>query len=108
MADVDSTRPTSRPHLHPSNREMGGLMTACTQPGCPGTIVDDYCDVGGSPAGAPPFIPAGAAARQPNLAEQERPRQPIPGGQTTTQPTSTQETAGPATADPGPPGIEKG
>jgi hypothetical protein len=37
-------------------------MTACTQPGCTGTIVDDYCDVCGSPAGAPPFVPAGAAA----------------------------------------------
>ncbi|HET9562466.1 MAG TPA: serine/threonine protein kinase, partial [Propionibacteriaceae bacterium] len=25
-------------------------MTRCTQPGCPGTIVDGYCDVCGSPA----------------------------------------------------------
>ena len=41
---------------------MGASMTACTQPGCTGTIVDDYCDVCGSPAGAPPFVPAGAAA----------------------------------------------
>jgi hypothetical protein len=71
-------------------------------------IVDDYCDVCGSPAGAPPFIPAVAAARQPNLAEQQRPIQPIPGVQTTTQPSSTQETADPAAAaDPGAPGIEK-
>jgi hypothetical protein len=92
----------------PRDREMGGLMTACMQPGCTGTIVDDYCDVCGSPAGAPPFIPAGAAARQLNLAEHERPIQPIPGGQTTTQPSSTQETADPAVADPGGPGIEKG
>ena len=37
-------------------------MTACTQPGCTGTIVDGYCDVCGSPAGAPPFVPAEAAA----------------------------------------------
>jgi hypothetical protein len=37
-------------------------MTACTQPDCTGTIVDGYCDVCGSPAGAPPFVPAGAAA----------------------------------------------
>jgi hypothetical protein len=41
-------------------------MTACTQPGCTGTIVDDYCDVCGSPAGAPPFVPAGAAASAPS------------------------------------------
>jgi hypothetical protein len=37
-------------------------MTACTQPGCTGTIVDGYCDVCGSPAGAPAFAPAAAAA----------------------------------------------
>jgi hypothetical protein len=37
-------------------------MTACTQPGCTGTIVDGYCDVCGSPAGAVPFVPAEAAA----------------------------------------------
>ena len=35
-------------------------MTACTQPACTGTIVDDYCDVCGSPAGADPFVPAEA------------------------------------------------
>jgi hypothetical protein len=37
-------------------------MTACTQPGCTGRIVDGYCDVCGSPAGAAPFVPAGSAA----------------------------------------------
>jgi len=31
-------------------------MTACTQPGCIGTIVDGYCDVCGSPVGAVPFV----------------------------------------------------
>ena len=36
-------------------------MTACTQPGCTGTIVDGYCDVCGSPANAPAFTPAAAA-----------------------------------------------
>jgi hypothetical protein len=86
---------------------MGGLMTACTQPGCAGTIVDDYCNVCGSPAGAPQFIPAGAAARQPNLAEQERPTQRMPRVQMTTQSSSTQETADLAAVDPGAPGIEK-
>jgi hypothetical protein len=37
-------------------------MTACRQPGCAGRIVDGYCDVCGSPAGAAPFVPAGSAA----------------------------------------------
>jgi LCP family protein required for cell wall assembly len=36
--------------------------TACTQPGCTGTIVDDYCDVCGTPASAAPSVPAGSAA----------------------------------------------
>ena len=35
-------------------------MTACTQPACTGTIVDGYCNVCGSPAGADPFVPAEA------------------------------------------------
>ncbi len=38
--------------------------TACTQPGCTGSILDGYCDVCGSPAGAAPAaeaVPAGAA-----------------------------------------------
>ncbi len=37
-------------------------MTACMQPACTGTIVDGYCDVCGSPAGAVPFVPAETAA----------------------------------------------
>jgi len=40
-------------------------MTACTQPGCTGTIIDDYCDVCGSPANAPAFVSAEAAAAVP-------------------------------------------
>ena len=43
-------------------KKRGVLMTACTQPGCTGTIVDGYCDVCGSPAGAVPFVLAEAAA----------------------------------------------
>jgi hypothetical protein len=43
-------------------KKRGVLMTACTQPGCAGTIVDGYCDVCGSPAGAVPFVLAEAAA----------------------------------------------
>ena len=37
-------------------------MTACTQPGCTGKIVDGYCDVCGSPADAVPFVSAVASA----------------------------------------------
>ena len=95
-----------RPGVSPAPRN-GRLSTACRQQGCTGTIVDDYCDVCGSPAGAAPFIPAAAAARQPKLGEQERPIQPIPQVQMATQPSSTQETADPAVTDPGAPGIEK-
>jgi hypothetical protein len=40
----------------------GGLMTACTQQRCTGRVVDGYCDVCGSPAGAAPFVPARSAA----------------------------------------------
>jgi hypothetical protein len=75
-------------------------MTACMQPACIGTIVDGYCDVCGSPAGAPPFIPVGAAVQQPDLAEEETPTRRIPRVQLTTQPSSTQETAAPTAADP--------
>src|SRR6186997_1994183 len=52
-------------------RKTGVFMTACTQPGCTGTIVDGYCDVCGSPAGAVPFIPAASAA-SPVPAEESR------------------------------------
>ena len=43
-------------------------MTRCTQPGCPGTIVDGYCDVCGSPGpvetspAAPSTVSADVAA----------------------------------------------
>ena len=43
-------------------------MTACTQPGCTGTIVDGYCDVCGSPG-----APVDAATRHAALA----PRRPL-------------------------------
>ena len=48
-------------------------MTTCKQPGCTGTIVDDYCDVCGSPASTPASVHAGAAAAAP-------PRAPDTGG----------------------------
>ena len=38
---------------------------ACTQPGCTGTILDGYCDVCGSPGGAPPAAAEVSAATQP-------------------------------------------
>jgi hypothetical protein len=69
----------------------------CTQRGCVGTIVDGYCDVCGSPAGAPPFVPAVAAAQQSNTPEEETPTQLIPRVQTTAQP-STEELADVAAA----------
>jgi len=48
-------------------------MTACTQPGCTGRIVDGYCDVCGGPAGAAPFVPAGSAASAVAPARAEEP-----------------------------------
>ena len=48
-------------------------MTACTQPACTGTIVDGYCNVCGSPAGADPFVPAEAAASAASLAPADEP-----------------------------------
>jgi hypothetical protein len=46
----------------PAEPKNAGIMTACTQPWCTGTIVDGYCDVCGSPATADPFVSAAAAA----------------------------------------------
>jgi hypothetical protein len=46
----------------PAEPKNAGIMTACTQPGCTGTIVDGYCDVCGSPATSAPFVSAAAAA----------------------------------------------
>jgi hypothetical protein len=45
-------------------------MTACTQPECTGRIVDGYCDLCGSPAGAAPFVPAAASAASPVPADE--------------------------------------
>ena len=72
----------------------------CTQRGCGGTIVDGYCDVCGSPAGAPPFVPALAAAQYTNVAEEESPTQRIPRVQITTELPSAREMADPVAADP--------
>jgi hypothetical protein len=57
---------------------------ACTQPGCTGMIIDGYCDVCGSPAGAPPFVPAAVSAASPVPADEAGPTAvpaptPVPG-----------------------------
>jgi len=49
-------------------------MTRCSQPGCPGTIVDGYCDVCGSPGpveaspAAPSAVSADVTASPPPMA----------------------------------------
>jgi hypothetical protein len=98
-ASAASPAPSARTGLTAGG--PGSPPRSCRQRGCTGTIVDGYCDVCGSPAGAPPSIPAGAAAQQPNLAEEERPTQRIPRVQLPSQPSSAQEMADPAAADPG-------
>jgi hypothetical protein len=66
-AGLSTVRPGSASLPEPKN---AGLNTACTQPGCTGTIVDGYCDLCGSPAGAVPFVPAAASAVGPTPADQ--------------------------------------
>ena len=69
-ASASSPVPAAEPGLTAVGRGAGvppepkneGPNTACTQPGCTGSIVDGYCDLCGSPAGAVPFVPAEAAA----------------------------------------------
>ena len=56
-------------------------MTACTQPGCTGTIVDGYCDVCGSPPSAPAFSPAAADAAVPQPVTANGPREEAPPAQ---------------------------
>jgi hypothetical protein len=51
-------------------QETGSPMTACKQPGCTGMVIDGYCDVCGSPAGAVPFLPAAVSAASPAPADQ--------------------------------------
>ena len=77
-ASAASPAPADEPGLTAVRREpgfppkpkSGGLMTACTQPGCTGMIVDSYCEVCGSPAGADPFVPAAASAASPAPADE--------------------------------------
>jgi hypothetical protein len=103
-----------------SPRPNNGLIPACTQPGCTGTIVDCYCDLCGSPAGAAPFVPAGSAdpamtpvtadelrltavpapTSDPTAVHEEMPTQPIPRVKVPSQRLFTREMADPGAADP--------
>ena len=102
-----------------SARSRNGLISACTQSGCTGTIIDGYCDVCGSPAGAVPLVPAAASALAPALADEpaltavpasasasapvneEIATQPVHQVQMPRQQLSTQEMADPGSADRG-------
>ena len=75
-ASAAAPAPADAPGLTTLGRESGappqpsnGLVQACAQPGCVGMIVDGYCDVCGSPAGAVPFVPAAASAAAPAPAD---------------------------------------
>jgi hypothetical protein len=81
-ASPGSPAPVEGPGLSAVGGEAGGsspdpkdegLHTACTQPGCTGTIVDGYCDVCGSPANAVPFVAAEAAASPGSPASADEP-----------------------------------
>ena len=117
-ASAGSSVPADEPGLtvrpEPKNR---GLVTACTQPGCSGGIVDGYCDVCGSPADAVPFVPAASAeppapANEPGLTtvqastpppapvNEEIPTQRLPRVKVPRQRLSKQEMADPGAADP--------
>jgi hypothetical protein len=103
----------------PTKPKSGGLITACTQPGCISTIVDNYCEVCGSPAGAAPFVAAAASSASPTPADEpgraavppstpppasvdeEIPTQRVPRVKMPREQLSTQEMADPGAADPG-------
>jgi hypothetical protein len=123
--------PVHRESGFPAEPKNAGLMTACAQPGCTGMIVDNYCEVCGSPAGAVPFVPAAASAASPAPADEpaltavpaptpapgltavpaptpapgptdeEIPTQRIPRVKMPRHQLSTQQWADPGTADPG-------
>jgi hypothetical protein len=111
-AGLSTVRPVPGSPPEPKN---AGLNTACTQPDCTGMIVDGYCDLCGSPAGAVPFVPAAASAVGPAPAdepgvtaipaptppapvEEEIPTQRIPRVKMPRPQLSTQEIADPGAA----------
>jgi hypothetical protein len=124
-ASAGSSAPADEPGLTAAGWGAGGssqdpqdeaLSTACREPACTGTIVDGYCDVCGSPAGAVPFVLAEAAASagssapadEPGLTAvpaptpapgEEIPTRRIPRAKLPSQRLSTQEKADPGAAD---------
>ena len=117
-ASAAAPAPADAADLTTLGRESGarqqasnGLMQACAQPGCVGMIIDGYCDVCGSPAGAVPFVPAAASAaspapadapdvstlaartRTPARVEEEMPTRPIPRVKMSSQQLSAHEIA---------------
>ncbi len=118
-ADVPGLTAVLREPGVPPKPKSGGLITACTQPGCTSTIVDNYCEVCGSPAGADPFVAAAASSAspapvdEPGLAavppstpppasvDEEIPTQRVHRVKMPRQQLSTQELADPGAADPG-------
>jgi polyisoprenyl-teichoic acid--peptidoglycan teichoic acid transferase len=93
------TSPTKR---DPAKGHPDSSDAPCTQSGCPGTIVDDYCDVCGSPAaaivepvtpakpGTTPASAAGAQAAAPRVLSLSRAQAAVPSwpGPAEAQPTS--------------------
>jgi hypothetical protein len=85
-APADEPGPTAvrgEPGFSPKPKS-GSPITACTQPGCIGMIVDGYCDLCGSPAGAALFAPAAASAASPAPTDEPGPTAvpaptPVPG-----------------------------
>src|SRR5215213_9963907 len=80
-----------RPPDRPAHTKLP-QTTACTQPGCNGTIVDDYCDICGMPASAPGSVPPETAATVPT------PPTPRPAPAAITPPAKTAAAAKPAPA----------
>jgi hypothetical protein len=114
-ADEPGPRAVGGESGFPAKPKSGSPMTACTQPGCTGMIIDDYCDVCGSPAGAVPFVPAAVSAASPvpgltavpaptpapGPIDEEIPTQRIPRVKIPRQQSSAQEMTDPGAADPG-------
>jgi hypothetical protein len=69
-ADEAGLTAIQRGPVFPLKPRSGNLTTACTQPGCTGTILDGYCNVCGSPAGAVPLVQSATlAAATPSAAD---------------------------------------
>jgi LCP family protein required for cell wall assembly len=83
LAQTNATHSTAPTKLSPVQGQPDSSNAPCGQTGCPGTIVDSYCDICGSPA--PPTIEPAAPTQpaQPSAAEAAASTQPgAPCGQT--------------------------